>query len=306
MKKLLVSLLFFLFLFVTGCSSTAKVKPEMITGDDNDEYGGADCYDNLGDHADSNYWVNPDFYNLKSNDNLTILSNYQTFLQTTEYTCGPSALLTIFYHFGITNYTEMDLAIATKTSVDEDVANSLPGSADNFFEYGANVQKIYQFLKTLPNIEIIDSSYVEEYSEEDLITADDGFTTNDIGNLFPTFTSYSLYASENSYETESWVEDAKDSYFVKWVLNHLQNNCPILVEWGDWDGHWMAIIGYDTLGTPGIGDDVLIFADPYDTSDHWQDGYYYYPAERWFYMWQDRNVAPKPYQLQPYIVINVK
>ena len=46
-----------------------------------------------------------------------------------------------------------------------------------------------------------------------------------------------------------------------------------MVEWGDWDGHW-------------------------------QDGYYFYPLERWFYMWQDRKVAPKPYQLQPFIVID--
>ena len=77
-----------------------------------------------------------------------------------------------------------------------------------------------------------------------------------------------------------------------------------MVEWADWDGHWQAIIGYDNNGTPGIGDDILIFADPYDTSDQWQDGYYYYPLERWFYMWSDRNVAPKPYQLQPYIIID--
>ena len=39
-----------------------------------------------------------------------------------------------------------------------------------------------------------------------------------------------------------------------------------MVEWGDWDGHWVAIIGYDNNGTPSIGDDTLIFADPYDTS----------------------------------------
>jgi hypothetical protein len=86
------------------------------------------------------------------------------------------------------------------------------------------------------------------------------------------------------------VDDAKDSYFVKWVVGNLKAERPIMVEWGDWDGHWQAIIGYDTQGTPGIGDDVIIFADPYDTSDSWQDGYYYYPAERWFYMWQDRAV----------------
>ena len=77
-----------------------------------------------------------------------------------------------------------------------------------------------------------------------------------------------------------------------------------MVEWGDWDGHWVSIIGYDNNGTPSTGDDTLIFADPYDTSDHWQDGYAIFPLERFFYMWQDRKVAPKPYQLQPFIVVD--
>ena len=27
------------------------------------------------------------------------------------------------------------------------------------------------------------------------------------------------------------------------------------------------------MGTPRLSDDVLIIADPYDTWDHWQDGY---------------------------------
>lgn len=312
MKKLLLCLLFFVVFIATGCTSNEqpnnneKTKPDMITGEDYDEWGGADIYDNAGDHSNSGYWVNPDFYNQKSNTNLTILPKYKTFLQTTEYSCGPAAVLTVLYHFGITNYNEMDIAIATRTSTDEDTQDSLPGSANNFYEYGANVRKLYSFLSTLDNIEIVETSYKANYTNEDLIKPEDGFSGNDIGNLYPTFSSSSLYASENSDETEAWVEDAKDSYFVKWINGHLTNNRPILVEWGDWDGHWMAIIGYDTMGTPGIGDDVIIFADPYDTSDHWQDGYYYYPAERWFYMWADRNVAEKPFQLQPYIIIDLK
>jgi hypothetical protein len=79
-----------------------------------------------------------------------------------------------------------------------------------------------------------------------------------------------------------------------------------MVEWGDWDGHWQTIIGYDTMGTPSFGDDMIIFADTYDTSDHWQDGYCFYPAERFFYMWKDRAIAPKPFQLQPYMIIGLK
>lgn len=29
-----------------------------------------------------------------------------------------------------------------------------------------------------------------------------------------------------------------------------------------------------SVGTADPSDDVLIFADPYDTTDHYQDGYY--------------------------------
>ena len=50
-----------------------------------------------------------------------------------------------------------------------------------------------------------------------------------------------------------------------------------------WGGHWQVIIGYDTMGTETTQDDVIIVADPYDTTDHNQDGYGVYPAERLMY-----------------------
>ena len=57
---------------------------------------------------------------------------------------------------------------------------------------------------------------------------------------------------------------------------------PILAGWIDWGGHWQVIIGYDDMGTADTQDDVLIVADPYDTTDHNQDGYGIYPAARFF------------------------
>jgi hypothetical protein len=97
-----------------------------------------------------------------------------------------------------------------------------------------------------------------------------------------------------------YVEDAKDSLWVKWILNYLKKNLAITILWGDWDGHYQDIIGYDTMGTPSIGDDMLVLADSYDTSDHLQDGYYCYPAERFYSMWVERNVVSKPYQVQQF------
>ena len=56
-----------------------------------------------------------------------------------------------------------------------------------------------------------------------------------------------------------------------------------MVCWNDWGGHWQVIIGYDTMGTETTQDDVIIVADPYDTTDHNQDGYGIYSAERFLY-----------------------
>ena len=224
--------------------------------------------------------------------------------QTTEWSCGNVTALMVLENLGIKGFTEMQLAEMMGSSVDKDVEGAKPGSANNFFEYGTNVKQLYDFFITQKDLKVLETSYIANPKAEALTSENDGLSTADFGNIKPTFSSSSLYASENSDTTEAWVEDAKDSYFVKWLTGHLKEGRPIMVEWGDWDGHWQAIIGYDNNGTPSIGDDVLVFADPYDTSDHWQDGYYFYPLERWFYMWQDRKVAPKPYQLQPYIVVD--
>ena len=55
------------------------------------------------------------------------------------------------------------------------------------------------------------------------------------------------------------------------------------IGWNDWGGHWQVIIGYDTMGTDTVQDDVIVAAAPYDTTDHNQDGYGVYSAERFLY-----------------------
>ena len=279
-------------------------KPEMIKGLDYNEYAGADAYNNAGDNLNSKFYKAPDFYNMISDDQITIIPKFKTMQQTTEWSCGNVTALMVLENLGIKGFTEMQLAEMMGSSLDKNVEGAKPGSANNFFEYGTNVKQLYDFFSTQKDLKVLETSYIANPKAEDLTSENDGLSTADFGNIKPTFSSSSLYASENSDTTEAWVEDAKDSYFVKWLTGHLKEGRPIMVEWGDWDGHWQAIIGYDNNGTPSIGDDVLVFADPYDTSDHWQDGYYFYPLERWFYMWQDRKVAPKPYQLQPYIVVD--
>jgi hypothetical protein len=71
------------------------------------------------------------------------------------------------------------------------------------------------------------------------------------------------------------------------LRENLENNIPTLVEWSDWGGHWVLVIGYDTRNTKDLMDDVVIFADPYDRHDDHQDGYTWFNAQRFYYMWYD-------------------
>ena len=66
----------------------------------------------------------------------------------------------------------------------------------------------------------------------------------------------------------------------------LEKDIPIMIGWDEWGGHWQVIVGYDDMGTPeATQDDVLILADPYDTTDHNQDGYVIESFERLVYGW---------------------
>lgn len=80
------------------------------------------------------------------------------------------------------------------------------------------------------------------------------------------------------------------SAFQSFILTALKKKQPILVENVMWGGHWTVIIGYDDMGTDTVNDDVLILADPYDTTDHKQDGYVIKSFERFFYEWLDAGV----------------
>lgn len=283
-----------------------KDSERFISGEDFSAESGADAYANAGDNKDSLFFKNPDFFNLKNSDTLTIIEKFKTMQQTTEWSCGNVTALMVLENLGLNknSISEMDIAIGMKSHSDKEVEGSAPGSANNPGEYGTNVEQMYKYFAGRSDVKIVETSYKPELAEDDLYKEGDAVPEADFGNIKRTFDSMSLYASENNPETDKFVEDAKDSYFVKWLTGHLKEGRAIMVEWVDWNGHWQAIVGYDNNGTPSIGDDMLIFADPYDTGDHAQDGFYVYPLERWFYMWHDRSVAPKPFQLQPYIIID--
>ncbi len=93
-----------------------------------------------------------------------------------------------------------------------------------------------------------------------------------------------IFSTVGGFELKSTFDLKEgESLGLSGIRESLAEGAPVMVGWNDWGGHWQVIIGYDTMGTETEQDDVIIVADPYDTTDHNQDGYGVYPAERFIY-----------------------
>lgn len=91
------------------------------------------------------------------------------------------------------------------------------------------------------------------------------------------------------YEYESKTTFGKSSpslteeAFSDYIKEALKNKEPIISLSNDWGGHYSVIIGYDDMGTKDyLDDDIIILADPYDTSDHMSDGYTIFNYQRFY------------------------
>lgn len=97
---------------------------------------------------------------------------------------------------------------------------------------------------------------------------------------YKTFSTFDLTADGDTLAFKSFDE------FKKFAIKSIKENSPILVPNVDYGGHYKVIIGYDEVDD-NPEHDILIFADPLDVNDGVQDGYNYFPADRFFYMWFD-------------------
>lgn len=253
---------------ITACLFGFTKKPELRTipypKEYNTKLAGASAYAGSGNHRRSMYFSHVDIYDLKSKKTLQILPKFKTYQQTTEVTCGPAVALMVLYYYGNTKWDELKIADAIQTSKDLDGDNqSEPGKAKERGEWGTSTDRMVKFFERI------------------------GWKTT-------SSLSKGRLAKGKTFDDEGKFKD--------WVIASLKAHTPIMVEWSDWLGHWQVIIGYDTMGTISMGDDVLILADPYDTSDHWQDGYYLFNAERFFYMWADGFILPENQQYQQWVI----
>jgi hypothetical protein len=88
----------------------------------------------------------------------------------------------------------------------------------------------------------------------------------------------------------SWGENGS----LKLLRENLGRGIPTLVEWIDWGGHWVIVVGYDTRGTDTERDDVIYFADPADGLDDIRDGLTSFHAKRFESMWFDAFLFERP------------
>lgn len=199
---------------------------------------GADAYAGALDHGDSRYYVINDYYNWTSGGSLHILTHFETYQQTTEYTCGVASARMVLHRFGVDEYDEMQLAELVQ--IDPEKGTSVEGLRDLFLSLDWEVES----------------------------HADSDFRFSAV---------------------EEW-----EAY----LLERIDAGVPVMVDWVDWAGHWQVVIGVDTCATEDPYDDVLILADPYDITDHYQDGYYIFPLGRFFDMWREGPCAQKetPYE----------
>lgn len=169
------------------------------------------------EYAVSGYYVQDISKTHSAGKTLLKVDSYQ---QTTEYSCGPAAVLSLLHHY--------------------------------------------------------------ERSGDELTIASEMGTSTLTGT---TPEQMSNWLNNNGFQA-SWHEEGS----LEMIRENLANKVPTLVEWSDWGGHWVLVVGYDTRNTVSISDDVIIFADPYDRHDDAKDGLTWFNAERFYYMWYDARL----------------
>ncbi len=193
-----------------------------------------------GDHTDSPYWPGMDYYNLVPTDSLHILTNFNTIQQSTEWTCGLASALMVMNRFDMAE-DESDVSLATHRQNGETGATYLEG-----------MKEVFTYMN-------------DTYGQDWVWVCTDDLDDPDI---------------EESYIRDLCLQAGTDPEWYGLIPYLIDAGIPVMAGSDEWGGHWQVIIGYDDLGTERTEDDVLIFADPYDTTDHNQDGYYVDAFER--------------------------
>lgn len=203
-------------------------------------------YERSGDHDNSPYWKTMDFFHMEDTDSLRILTGFETLQQSTEWTCGLASARMVMNWYGMAE-NETDVSLGSHRQGGKAGATVLTG-----------MQEVFQYMN-----DTYDQDWVW-ISTQDLDDPD----------------------GEESYIGDYCLQAATYPDWYGLIPYLLENDIPIMVGSDEWGGHWQVLIGYDDMGTiEKSEDDVIILADPYDTTDHNQDGYLIDGFERLVYGW---------------------
>lgn len=98
------------------------------------------------------YYADLDYYNLTSNENLTMLTNYKTRLQPTGWTCGMSSLLSVLDWYGLRDgLNDYDLANLRQTTE---------------WESGTSIEEMLHVIESLNSLGIIGDYNIKSWLDD--------------------------------------------------------------------------------------------------------------------------------------------
>jgi hypothetical protein len=126
---------------------------------------GASSYLGSSNHPDSIYFAAPDYFEMQSDNDRTIISHYLTYQQTTEFTCGPASALTVLYYYGEKSYDELKISKMMGTLF----------AIDKNGEVGTSTAKIVNFFKSIgwDVTSSLSTAGIDGTSFEDIVTFKD-------------------------------------------------------------------------------------------------------------------------------------
>ncbi|MBQ6496268.1 MAG: Ig-like domain-containing protein [Firmicutes bacterium] len=202
----------------------------------------------------SPYYIFNDFTDpAKVSPSLKMVKDFNTVQQATEWTCGCTSSLMVLEYFD-KNADAAGDPLETEISISSKRQDGAPGGT-----YLKGVRQVFEKIMK------------EDHNQNWIL-----FDKNDLDDPEGEESYLGNYCLQAGSETPGW--DGLIPYLI-------DNNIPMMIGSDEWGGHWQVIVGYDSMGTEGTQDDVLVIADPYDTTDHAQEGLVIKGFERLVYGW---------------------
>jgi len=156
------------------------------------------------------------------------------------------------------------------------------------------------------DVAVANSEYALMTKYEQLNNAtiyNNGTTPQGLANLVSSL-GYTVEAT--SYTDPS--ENRTTNYMAckDWLVALTNQGKYLLVRFQSPNGFgWKMMIGYDTMGTEDyFNDDVMIFAEPNDNYDHYQDGYTIHRAQNFYHWWRQVDIYGNITDEKQCVVIN--